>query len=145
LAGMGGVARSELVAAVTAAGGFGFLGMVREPVALLEQEVAQLRAAGHTRFGVNLIPAATEAGLLRAQVAACLALGVPAICLFWDLDAGLVGQLRDAGVLVVYQVGSAAEAAAAEGAGAQIIMAQGVEAGGHVRGRQKLNELLPEV
>ena len=32
LAGMGGVARSELVAAVTEAGGFGFLGMVREPV-----------------------------------------------------------------------------------------------------------------
>ena len=31
LAGMGGVARSELVAAITNAGGFGFLGMVREP------------------------------------------------------------------------------------------------------------------
>src|SRR5690606_32367477 len=86
-----------------------------------------------------------EAGLLQAQVAACLALGVPAICLFWDLDARLVGQLRDAGVLVVYQVGSAAEAAAAEAAGVQIIIAQGVEAGGHVRGRQKLHELLPEV
>jgi nitronate monooxygenase len=36
LAGMGGVARSELVAAVTTAGGFGFLGMVRESPDLLE-------------------------------------------------------------------------------------------------------------
>jgi nitronate monooxygenase len=36
LAGMGGVARSELVAAVSAAGGFGFLGMVRESPALIQ-------------------------------------------------------------------------------------------------------------
>jgi nitronate monooxygenase len=142
---MGGVARSELVAAVGAAGGFGFLGMVREPVSLLESEVARLRSAGHTCFGINLIPAATDATLLKEQIAACIALKVPAICLFWDLDAALVRQLRDAGVLVVYQVGSAAEAAAAERAGVQIIIAQGVEAGGHVRGRQKLVELLPEV
>ena len=58
LAGMGGVARSALVAAVTKAGGFGFLGMVREPVALICAEVARLRAGGVERFGVNLIPAA---------------------------------------------------------------------------------------
>jgi len=38
LAGMGGVSRHELVAAVTEAGGFGFLGMVREPLALIERE-----------------------------------------------------------------------------------------------------------
>ena len=43
LAGMGGVARSELVAAVSEAGGFGFLGMVREPVDLIRSEVAALR------------------------------------------------------------------------------------------------------
>ena len=35
LAGMGGVARSELITAVTEAGGFAFLGMVREPVDLI--------------------------------------------------------------------------------------------------------------
>lgn len=145
LAGMGGVARSELVGAVTAAGGFGFLGMVREPASLLEAEVARLRAEGHAHFGVNLIPAATEPVLLARQVDACLRLAVPAVCLFWDLDAALVARLRDAGVLVVYQVGSAAEAAVAERAGAAIVIAQGVEAGGHVRGRQRLYDLLPEV
>ena len=44
-------------------------------------------------------------------------------------------RLRDAGMLVVCQVGSVQEAEEAQAAGAQILIAQGVEAGGHVRGR----------
>ena len=56
LAGMGGVARSELVAAITNAGGFGFLGMVREPPSLIRKEVEAVRRATSQRFGVNLIP-----------------------------------------------------------------------------------------
>src|SRR6476659_4799648 len=59
LAGMGGVARSELVTAVTNAGGFGFLGMVREPRSLIRQEVEAVRRATSQRFGVNLIPQPT--------------------------------------------------------------------------------------
>ena len=145
LAGMGGVARSELVAAVTEAGGFGFLGMVREPVPLIRSEVAALRARKIERFGVNLIPASTDATLLEAQVAACIELGVPVISLFWDLSLKLVARLRAAGIIVVCQVGSAAEAQAAEEAGAQVLIAQGIEAGGHVRGDCPLFDLLPEI
>src|SRR5690606_13439094 len=85
LAGMGGVARSELVAAVTDGGGFGFLGMVREPAELIEQEVERLRQLGHRRFGVNIIPAATNPMLLEHQVAACIRLAVPVVGTFWDL------------------------------------------------------------
>lgn len=145
LAGMGGVARSELVNAVTAAGGFGFLGMVREPVALIEQEVARVRAAGHARFGVNIIPAATDAGLLARQLDAIIALAVPVVALFWDIDPRIVARLRDAGIIVVYQIGSVDEALTAERVGAQLLIAQGVEAGGHVRGVVPLRELLPAV
>jgi nitronate monooxygenase len=47
--------------------------------------------------------------------------------------------------MVVCQVGSASEAAAAEKAGAEVVIAQGREAGGHVRGTQPLDQLLPEV
>jgi nitronate monooxygenase len=65
--------------------------------------------------------------------------------LFWDLDVSVVRRFRDAGITVVYQVGSVKEAVAAEGAGAEIIVAQGVEAGGHVRGSTLLCQLLPEV
>ncbi len=120
LAGMGGVARSELVAAVSQAGGFGFLGMVREPVDLIRAEVAALRGRGVERFGVNVIPAATDAALLEAQVSACIDLGVPVIGLFWDFPLKLVDRLRAAGQIVVCQVGSRAEAQAVEQAGAQV-------------------------
>ncbi len=51
LAGMGGVARSELVAAVTDAGGFGFLGMVRESPDLIRTKIAKVRAATKRDFG----------------------------------------------------------------------------------------------
>lgn len=145
LAGMGGVARSDLVSAVSACGAFGFLGMVREPVALIEHEVARVRAAGHQAFGVNIIPAATERGLLARQLDAIIALQVPVVELFWDIDIQVVDRLRNAGIVVVYQVGSIEEAIAAERAGAQVIVAQGVEAGGHVRGVTPLRDLLPGV
>lgn len=145
LAGMGGVARSELVAAVTEAGGFGFLGMVREPVDLIRSEVAALRAQGIERFGVNLIPRATDPALIEAQVLICADLGVPVVGLFWDVPPKLVARLRAAGTIVVCQVGSRAEAQAVEHAGAQVLIAQGVEAGGHVRGDRPLYDLIPEI
>jgi len=145
LAGMGGVARSELVAAVTDAGGFGFLGMVREPPTLILREVEALRRRGYGNFGVNIIPASTAPELLESQLATIIDLHVPAVTLFWDLDTRVVGRLRDAGITVVYQVGSADEAIAAERAGAELIIAQGVEAGGHVRGTTPLRVLLPEI
>lgn len=145
LAGMGGVSRSDLVLAVTRAGGFGFLGMVRESPALIKSEVEKIRAATSCDFGVNLVPAATKPDLLNAEIATILELRVPVVALFWDIMPEVVQRLRAAGVLVVYQVGSAEEAKAAEAAGAQILIAQGVEAGGHVRGLTPRNELVRAV
>jgi len=145
LAGMGGPARSELVAAVTNAGGFGFLGMVRESPQLIADEIAKVRRLTDRDFGVNLIPAATKPDLLEAELAQCIADKVPVMALFWDLSADIVKRLRDENILVVCQVGSAQEAEDAQTAGAQIIIAQGVEAGGHVRGRIPLIQLLPQV
>jgi nitronate monooxygenase len=142
---MGGVARAELAAAVCEAGGFGFMGMVREPVSLITSEVNKLRALTQARFGINLIPAATDPALLSAQVDACLGLKVPVVALFWDLAEPVIRRLRANGVTVVCQVGSVAEAKAAELAGAEILIAQGVEAGGHVRASAPLHELLPEI
>ena len=145
LAGMGGVARSELVAAVTESGGFGFLGMVRESPQLIADEIAKVRGTTSRDFGVNLIPAATKPDLLEAELATCIAARVPVMALFWDLAADTVKRLRDAGILVVCQVGSVSEAEDAQKAGAQILIAQGVEAGGHVRGTVPLEALLPQV
>ena len=144
-AGMGGPARSELVSAVTAAGGFGFLGMVREPVDLIRREVEAVRRDGHQRFGVNLIPFSTPPALLQQQIALCIELSVPVVCMFWDLDPAAIAALKQAGIRVAWQVGSLAEAVAAELAGVDILIAQGREAGGHVRGTERLGVLLPDI
>ena len=135
LAGMGGVSRWELAAAVTNAGGYGMLGMVREPIDLVTREVTAMQGATDRPFAVNLIPAATEPQLLEAQIACCLDLGVTALCFFWDVMPDVVARVKNAGCLVLHQVGTEAAARLAEEAGADVIIAQGVEAGGHVHGR----------
>ncbi|GHA33285.1 hypothetical protein GCM10007989_31850 [Devosia pacifica] len=145
LAGMGGVSRSQLVGAVSRAGGFGFLGMVRESPAIMISEIERLRALGCDNFGVNIIPAATDADLLERQIGVCIDCSVPVVGLFWDIDEKIVGRLRAAGIVVVQQVGSADEALLAERAGVDLVIAQGREAGGHVRGTTALARLLPEV
>jgi nitronate monooxygenase len=60
-------------------------------------------------------------------------------------DAELVGRVHAGGALAAWQVGSREEAVAAEGAGCDFVVAQGVEAGGHVRGRTGLLPLLAQV
>lgn len=145
LAGMGGVSRHRLAAAVANAGGFGKLGMVREPVELIRSEVNALRQASDKPFAVNLIPAATEPELLKAQVHACLELQVPFMELFWDVDANLVKHLKAEGVGVLHQVGNLRDAEAAVAAGADVLIAQGVEAGGHVRGTRAGSTLVAEL
>ena len=144
-AGMGGPSRAELAAAVSAAGGFGLLGMVRESPSLIEREIAAVRQKTNRPFGFNLIPSATAPALLEDELAACFQAGVPAMCFFWDVDAAAIAKAKRAGCLVLYQVGSVEDAVRAEGAGADVIIVQGVEAGGHVRGRRGLSALLPEV
>lgn len=144
-AGMGGVARHELAAAVSNAGGFGCLGMVREPVELVRREIQAYRSLSERPFAVNLIPAATPRELLSAQIDACLELDVPAIALFWDVQPALIRRLNEAGILVLHQVGSRRDAEAALHAGADVLIAQGVEAGGHVWGEISTQALVPEL
>lgn len=144
-AGMGGVARSELVAAVTVAGGYGFLGMVRESPELIAREIDAVCARSDGPFGVNLIPSATDPTLLQAELAVCFEKRVHSMCFFWSVDAAVVAQAKAAGCRVVYQVGSVETAIAAEAAGADLIIAQGVEAGGHVHGRVSSLVLLPQM
>lgn len=145
LAGMGGVARWELAAAVANAGGYAMLGMVREDPALIGREVTALRAATDRPFAVNIIPSATEAGLLDRQIGLCLDLGVRAFTFFWDVVPAAVARVKAAGALVLHQVGTADAARQAEAAGADVVIAQGIEAGGHVHGRTGTLALADEV
>jgi nitronate monooxygenase len=144
-AGMGGVARAELVSAVSNAGAYGFLGMVRESPQRIHDEIQKVRQRTDRPFGVNIIPAATKTDLLLQQIDVCIENKINSICLFWDVDAGVITRFREAGILVLHQIGSTDDAIEAWRAGAQILIAQGYEAGGHVRGMQSLFTLLPEV
>jgi nitronate monooxygenase len=144
-AGMGGVARAELVAAVARAGGYGFLGMVRESPERVAREIDAVRTATDGAFGVNLIPAATDPALFEAELAVCLERKVHSLCFFWSVDSDAVARAKDSGCLVLYQVGSLEDAVLAEEAGADAVIAQGLEAGGHVRGGVSSLVLLPQV
>lgn len=144
-AGMGGVARAELAAAVSAAGGFGCLGMVRESPETIAREVTALRARTDKPFAVNLIPSSTDPKLFAEEFAACKDLGVKAMIYFWDVVPAAVAEAKAAGMQVLYQVGSVEQARLAADAGADAIIAQGLEAGGHVHGSVSSLVLLPLV
>jgi NAD(P)H-dependent flavin oxidoreductase YrpB (nitropropane dioxygenase family) len=64
---------------------------------------------------------------------------------FGEPDAGLVARVHQGGALAGWQVGSADEARAAVDAGCDFVIAQGIEAGGHVRGQLPLLLLLDKV
>jgi NAD(P)H-dependent flavin oxidoreductase YrpB (nitropropane dioxygenase family) len=137
-AGMGGVASPDLAIAVAQAGGIGMLSGTMGHVALSAQLDA-LPVEGPV--GVNfLMP------FLDRTAVAVAAARTPLVEFFWATpDRDLVGIVHDGGALAGWQVGSADEAKAAFDAGCDVIVAQGIEAGGHVRGTVGLLPLLDEV
>lgn len=146
LAGLGGVGRAELAAAVSNAGGLGILGMIRMPPDYIRDQIRKTRALTKRPFGVNLVPpCAPEPGGVEAQLQVCFDERVPVLSLFWCDAAPFIERCHAAGVMVILQVGSADEARLAADAGVDVIVAQGVEAGGHVRGQLGLQSLLPAV
>lgn len=129
-AGMGGVARHELAAAVSEAGGLGTIAGMRAAVAA---EIAAARTLTGGPIAVNLL----LPFLRPADVEAAAAADV--IVTFWGEPRRLAANTW------IHQCGSVEEAKAAEAAGADAIIAQGLEAGGHVRGTTPLLELLERV
>jgi nitronate monooxygenase len=144
-AGMGGPARAELVASVCEAGGYCYLGMVRESPATIEREIAAVRAATRRPFGVNLIPYGTRRELLECELEICFAAKVHSLCFFWEVRPDLIRRAHAAGCLVAYQVGTLEAGREAVAAGADLVIAQGVEAGGHVHGTVGSLVLLPQM
>ena len=144
-AGMGGVARAELAAAVSNAGGLGMLGMVRMPQDFIRKQIRQTRALTSRPFGVNLIPSVAPESGFESQLDVCLDEHIPVVSLFWCDAEPYVGRCHSAGTILMLQVGSVDEARRAAEIGVDLIVAQGVEAGGHVRGQTSLFPLLSAV
>jgi NAD(P)H-dependent flavin oxidoreductase YrpB (nitropropane dioxygenase family) len=94
---------------------------------------------------VGWAPSEEDRELVRAEIATAIEAQVAAVVLFWGDPAPYVAPAHEHGVRLLVQVGSVAEAEAAAAAGADAVIAQGVEAGGHVRGTSSIWELLPAV
>jgi nitronate monooxygenase len=131
----------ELVAAVSNAGGLGILQAQLCPPPLFREEIRKVRALTDKPFSVNLILHFP----VEEQVAVCLEERVPVLSFFWGDPAPYVGRAHAAGVKVFHQVGSVAEAERSVAAGVDVIVAQGVEAGGHVAGDVSTLALVPRV
>jgi nitronate monooxygenase len=144
-AGMGGPARSELCAAVSNAGAFGCLGMVKERPEMIRAEIEAVRERTTRPFGVNLVPSVTDTVLLEEELSICFEARVHTMVFFWEVLPDVITRARNAGCRVLYQVGSISDAVAAEDAGADAIICQGFEAGGHVRGSITSLVLVPQV
>ena len=140
LAGMGGF-NPELAAAVSIAGGFGMIGVGGSPGPVVERLVDATVALTSKPFGVNfLMPFLDRDGVVAA------ASRVRLVEFFYgDPDQSLVDLVHEGGALAGWQVGSADEARAAEDAGCDLVVAQGTEAGGHVRGTEPLDHTLRSV
>jgi nitronate monooxygenase len=141
LAPMGGAVTPELAAAVSNAGGLGTLPLSWSTPDEVRRHVAETAALTDRPFGVNLIREWDQRERLTVAVDA----GAPVISLFWGDAAGLVQEAHDDGAIVFVSVGSAEEAARAAAAGADVVVAQGWEAGGHVRGTVTTLALVPRV
>jgi nitronate monooxygenase len=131
-AGMGGgLAGHELAAAVSEAGGLGTIGILAPD--RLREEIAAARRLTDRPIAVNLLLVLARPAHFQAAEEADV------LVTFWGRP-----RRRTSGVWL-HQVGSVEEALAAREAGADAVIAQGVEAGGHVRGTVPAAELLARV
>ena len=137
----GGIAGPELTAAVSNAGGCGLLGLGGVAAAEVPALLGATRAATKRPFGAGLLLPLLEPDALEA----CLAADLACLLLFWGDVTPFVARAQRRGIRVIAQVGSLAEARAAARAGADAVIAQGFEAGGHVHGTTALSALLPAV
>jgi nitronate monooxygenase len=138
---IGGAVTPELVAAVGEAGGLGLLAASWTTPDQLRSAIERIRRLTDRPFGINLILEFDQ----RERVELCIEARVPVLSFFWGVDEELFRRARAGGATVLAQVGSLDEALAAEHAGAEALVVQGVEAGGHVRGTTPLLTLLRAV
>lgn len=138
-AGMGGgLAGAPLAAAVAAAGGLGTLGLITARQLHASIHEVRERAPGRA-VAVNLLLPFAH----RPHVAACVDARVDAVVLAFGAKRGLIGHLREAGIFVFVMVGDEAAARAAVAEGADGLIAQGREAGGHLVGTIPARDFLP--
>ncbi len=136
---IGGATSVSLAIAVGKAGGLGSLALTWPKPEDGLADATRLTASG-VPFFVNFV-----LNFPNLALPLIVDLGVPAVTLSWGIDAGLTKRIQASGAKVGVQVGSAQGAKLAMASGADFIIAQGNEAGGHVQSTTPLKQLLAEV
>jgi enoyl-[acyl-carrier protein] reductase II len=142
-AGMNDVARAELAAAVSNAGGLGVIGGAMFAPAALREQIRKVKDMTDKPFGVDLLMAAGMPGL-EEQMEVVLDEGVPVFASGLGNPAPYVSEMHRRGMKVMAVVGNVRNARRCAEGGTDIIIAQGHEGGGHT-GRIATLALVPQV
>lgn len=138
---VGGIATPELAAAVSNAGAFGGLALSWSTPEQAQEAIESLKAKTtkpfYVNFALNFKPVALQK---------CIALGVSSIQFSWGMpNEETIRLIKTNGVIMGIQVTNKASAALAISLGADYLVCQGVEAGGHVQASTPLASSLTEV
>lgn len=139
--GMAWVAEHRLAAAVSEAGGLGLIGAASAPPEVVREEIRKAKELTDKPFGVNVMlmnPNAAEV----AQV--IIEEGIKAVTTGAGNPAKFIPMWKEAGVRVMPVVASVAMARMMEKAGADAVIAEGTESGGHI-GAATTMTLMPQV
>jgi len=138
---VGSVASAQLASAVSNAGGLGHLACTWRSVEQLRILFDRMRALTAKPYGANFVLDFP----IEDRVAVALEYGVRVISFFWADASAYVARVKSAGAVAIQVVGSIGEAKRAADAGFDLIVAQGREAGGHVRGNIGTMALVPQI
>jgi enoyl-[acyl-carrier protein] reductase II len=129
LAGMGGVSTAPLVAAVSNAGGLGVIGAATMDAAMLRDQIRQTRDLTDKPFAVDLLAPIPDN--IRPQIEVLYDESVEIFVAGLAVPSTFIDQMHARGMKVVVMCGKVRHAEKSEQAGADVVVAQGTEAGGH--------------
>jgi len=129
LAGMGGVAMHQLVAAVSNAGGLGVLGAATLGPEQLREEIRKTRELTDLPFAVDLLAPLPE--MMRPHMPVLIEEKVRVFVAGLAVPSEFIQTMHEHGMKVVVMCGKVHHALKAQEAGADVVVAQGTEAGGH--------------
>lgn len=139
--GMAWVAEHHLAAAVSEAGGFGLIGAASAPPEVVREEIRKAKELTDKPFGVNIMllnPNADEVAKIVVEE------GIQAVTTGAGNPEKYMSMWKEAGVKVIPVVASVAMAKRMERYGADAVVAEGMEAGGHI-GNQTTMALIPQI
>jgi enoyl-[acyl-carrier protein] reductase II len=129
LAGMGGVSMHRLVAAVSNAGGLGVIGAATLDAAGLRQEIHKTRALTDKPFAVDLLAPIPD--MIRPQMQVVFDENIKIFVAGLAVPREFIAEMHARGMIVIVMIGKVRHAVKSEQAGADVVAAQGTEAGGH--------------